>query len=1133
MRDCLSWAAKIDDLGRHRDGACALKRPDRTLLSNSANALLGGWRGLARLLYCLCPLLLVNPAMAATSVTLAWDPSPDSFVIGYRMYLGGSPGTYTNSFDVGLNLTATVTELAVGGTYYFTVRAVGDNAMESEPSNEVFYTAVNAPAEYPTNVTDSGMVTQVKAGTLRNDFTGFVGFKFETGSDALQVASLGRYALGGNAGTHIVKLVRASDGADVPGASVTVSMSGATPGTFQYQPLASTVSLQPNTAYALLSAEQAGGDTWYDFDASVNTVAGVSPKCAAWGNLPGDLFLSGTASAAYGPASLKFASSGTTNGSSNILPALVTQQALGTPRNDFTGWVGMQLKIGSAPLQVNALGRYIMQGNVRSHSIKLVNAATGADVSGAGVTLQAAGAAAGTYKYASLPAPVTLSAGSTYLLLTSEENGGDKWYNNDTVVSTFPFAQVLGGAWGYGTGTWYQDGAKGACYGPVSLLGTEGSVSPTAASGSGGFITEWNPGTVRNDFSGYVGLCVTVGNSPIAVNQLGRYAASGNSSAHVIKIVRSDTGADVPGGAVNVSMSGAAPREARYATLQSPVTLQANTRYYIVSQEGLGGDDWHHSDTRVKTTKDATADSGVWSPGGTTWFGEGSNDQSFGPIDFKYTVLTNTSVAESRLILSQSLGTPRANFAGWLGVRLQVGATPLVVTSLGRIAAPGSSRPHTVKIVSAADGKDVPGAIGTVNMAGATAGQYTYTLLPSPVTLLANTIYYLVSSEESAGDMWYNTDTTVTTGSAAAVLNGAWSFGDGTWYEYGIANSCYGPLDMKFTLAGAGGASGSTQVERALVSNQTTTRSRNDFTGFVGTRFQVGGEAVTVTRLGRYIAQGNSRTHVVKLVRASDNTDVPGGLVVVDAAGKAPGYFAYTSLAYPVTLSAGETYLLMTEELEWGDIWYDGDTILQTSGAASIISAAWSFENSPWNLGFAGSSGYGPVDLKYLAGSSDATDNPAQPFISSQNLGQMRNDFTGWVGMKVVVGSKAMAVKSLGRLMCGGNSGVHNLRIVRGSDLSTLYGGQVTVSMSGTPGQYVYAPLTTPARMEPGETYYVLSSEVSGGDSWYNYDTRLVTTSDAAVLTGAWAWATTGPVFLGGYPDASYGPVNFEYTLVQ
>src|ERR1041385_6258811 len=79
----------------------------------------------------------------------------------------------------------------------------------------------------------------------------------------------------------------------------------------------------------------------------------------------------------------------------------VTGVTTGTPRNDFSGWVGFQMNVGEANLTVTDLGRYIVSGNTGTHTVKIVNA-SGTDVSGASVSIATSGATAGQFKYVSL-----------------------------------------------------------------------------------------------------------------------------------------------------------------------------------------------------------------------------------------------------------------------------------------------------------------------------------------------------------------------------------------------------------------------------------------------------------------------------------------------------------------------------------------------------------------------------------------------------------------------------------------------------------------------------------------------------------------------------------------------------------
>jgi hypothetical protein len=97
--------------------------------------------GLARVMGTILFLaLLHNSGPAAQSVTLAWRSSADTNVIGYNIYYGAASHTYTNMVTAGNALTATVSNLVEGTTYYFAATAHNILGMESDYSNETSYT---------------------------------------------------------------------------------------------------------------------------------------------------------------------------------------------------------------------------------------------------------------------------------------------------------------------------------------------------------------------------------------------------------------------------------------------------------------------------------------------------------------------------------------------------------------------------------------------------------------------------------------------------------------------------------------------------------------------------------------------------------------------------------------------------------------------------------------------------------------------------------------------------------------------------------------------------------------------------------------------------------------------------------
>jgi hypothetical protein len=77
--------------------------------------------------------------LPSRSAELAWDPSPDTSVVGYNVYYGVASRTYTNVVTVGSVTNMSVHGLVEGTTYYFAVTAYNILGVESDYSAEVSY----------------------------------------------------------------------------------------------------------------------------------------------------------------------------------------------------------------------------------------------------------------------------------------------------------------------------------------------------------------------------------------------------------------------------------------------------------------------------------------------------------------------------------------------------------------------------------------------------------------------------------------------------------------------------------------------------------------------------------------------------------------------------------------------------------------------------------------------------------------------------------------------------------------------------------------------------------------------------------------------------------------------------------
>ncbi len=922
-------------------------------------------------------------------------------------------------------------------------------------------------------------------------------------------------------------------------------------------------------------------------------------------------------------------SSVTQNFTLNV-PGYITSYILGTQRNDFTGWVGMRITVGASPVNVTALGRIVAPGNTGSHTVKIVNASNSQDISGGSASVSTASGTTGSFAYANLPEPVTLEANTVYYIVSQETAGGDAWYDVDTTLQTTSVASEVGGVYSSGDATYGVYGPANVAYVPVDFLYSSGVIKPV--------VTQQPQNESVAEGTG----------ATFSVN-----AAGGNLSYQW---------ESAPAGSSSFSPIGGATGSS-YST--PPTTLgQSGTQYLCVV-----------SNTAGSTSSNAA------------------------------TLTVVASLSTTNYLTSFTLGARRNNFTGWVGMRITVGGSPVTVASLGRIVAAGDTGSHTVKIVDGSSGQDLTGGSVSVSMSGGKAGSLAYALLAAPVTLNANTTYYIVSQENSGGDAWYDVNTAIQTASVAAETTGVYSYDGATYNFYGSANQSYGPVDFlyaiiltqpvvtqqpqnqtvgvgtaaTFSVSATGGdlsyqwesapagsstfspISGATESSYStpattldqsgtqylcVVSNTAGSISsnaatmtvvaappsshyitsaslgtgRNDFSGWVGMKITVGGSPVTVTSLGRIVAPGDTGSHRLKIVSASNSQDVSGGSVSVAMSGGTAGSFAYALLPSPVTLNANTAYYVVSQETSGGDAWYDVNTTIQTASVAAETAGVYSYDGAAYNLYGSANQSYGPVDFLYAiiltqpvvtqqpqnqtvgvgtaatftvsatggdlsyqwesapAGSSTfspiggATESsystpattldqsgtqymcvvsntagsissnaatmtvvatpPSTHFVTSTSLGTPRNNFSGWVGMKITVGGSPVTVSSLGRIVAPGNAGSHAVKIVSASNSQDVSGGSISVSTSGgTVGSFAYALLPAPVTLNANTAYYVVSQETSGGDAWYDVNTTIQTASIASETTGVYSYDGASYNFYGS-ANQSYGPVDFLYTII-
>jgi hypothetical protein len=233
-----------------------------------------------------------------------------------------------------------------------------------------------------------------------------------------------------------------------------------------------------------------------------------------------------------------------------------------------------------------------------------------------------AGCQGGQFIYAALTAPISLLSGVRYYLTSSEVTGGDTWYDYGPVSATSA-ATITNSI--YNGGSWGSEGGQNTSYVPPNF---EYSVEAGAA-----FVTAYAGAEVRNDYGGWVGTQLTVGSSNLIVTAVGRLCLAGNSGTHPVEFVNASTGQEITGGSAVVNMAGCTAGQFVYATLATPITLQAGVNYHLASLEVVGGDTWYDSGG-ISTTPAALVTNSVYNDG--NWIGMSSTNTSYVAPNFQY-----------------------------------------------------------------------------------------------------------------------------------------------------------------------------------------------------------------------------------------------------------------------------------------------------------------------------------------------------------------------------------------------------------------------------------------------------------------------------------------------------------------
>jgi IPT/TIG domain-containing protein/fibronectin type III domain protein/thrombospondin type 3 repeat protein len=160
----------------------------------------------------------------AQSVTLAWNPNPESDLAGYRVQYGTVSGNPSTTVDVGNVTTRQFTGLQFGVTYYFRVVAYNTSSMVSTPSAEVSFTPVAPSVPTLTSIsptsgpTGGGTVITLSGTNFASGATVTVGGAAATSVQVISATQVRATTPAGSAGARTVQITVGGQAASLSGA---------------------------------------------------------------------------------------------------------------------------------------------------------------------------------------------------------------------------------------------------------------------------------------------------------------------------------------------------------------------------------------------------------------------------------------------------------------------------------------------------------------------------------------------------------------------------------------------------------------------------------------------------------------------------------------------------------------------------------------------------------------------------------------------------------------------------------------------------------------------------------------------------------------------------------------------------
>jgi hypothetical protein len=137
----------------------------------------------------------------------------------------------------------------------------------------------------------------------------------------------------------------------------------------------------------------------------------------------------------------------------------------------------------------------------------------------------------------------------------------------------------------------------------------------------------------------------------------------------------------------------------------------------------------------------------------------------------------------------------------------------------------------------------------------------------------------------------------------------------------------------------------------------------NNYGGWAGMEILVGANSLNIQEVGRVRAPGNVQQHAIKIVDKTSLTDLT--TVILDTVGGMDGKMQTAPVPNPVTLNKNSSYYIISKEIAGGDLFYQDDSTVQTTGVATVVNAIKGDQIGPYITSGGPNHSFGPVTFKY------------------------------------------------------------------------------------------------------------------------------------------------------------------------